>query len=360
MYEKRRSRSTGWVELARLERLPPDAKTLAARQKWQHNTPDGHPLILAAIAGDALGLRKAAAAPDVLRKHGHAALYAAARSNQYDTAVALLDLGVNPNGVNSCQQFTGVAGYSSPRILELLVSRGADVNCRTDRERRTPLMGAAATDRGMDIVFQAMGHARENDPMASAKLLLAKGARVDDLDVWGGSALRIAIEPNNVDIATLLLEAGADVNNYVDDSTSIGEQSGNTSLMSAISWFSLRRDPTMIRLLLQHRADVNYRNVLEYDEECDKTTSGKCTFRGQTALTRATSDGYYTVVKLLLESGADPLLPRTDDKAPTEIACERNEVEIAELIEQYVSKRLGAPQTDAPCTINWTPRRRSQ
>lgn len=359
MYERRRSRSMGWVELKRLERLAPDPKTLAERNKWPSARPEGTSLLSAAFDGDVAGLRKAMSDDaNALRRDGYGALYVAARQNRIDAMVALLDLGVNPNGVNSCQQFTNVATSASPKALELLVSRGADINCKSERELRTPLMGVAGNNRGMEIVSRAMGHAKDSDIVTAASMLLAKGARVDDVDVWGGSALRIAIAPNNVDIARLLLEKGADVNNYVDDSTSVGEQSGNTTLMSAISWFPLRKDPTMIRLLLQHKVDVNYRSKLEYDEECDRTTSGKCTFRGQTALTRAVSDGHYTVIKLLLDNGADPLLPRTDGKALMEIACDRNEIEIAGLVEEYVKKkRPGEPEMAAPCSTGWTPRR---
>jgi hypothetical protein len=43
--------------------------------------------------------------------------------------------------------------------------------------------------------------------------------------------------PNNVDVARVLLDAGADVNNTLDETTSIGVQEGNTALLAAIAWY---------------------------------------------------------------------------------------------------------------------------
>jgi ankyrin repeat protein len=170
------------------------------------------------------------------------------------------------------------------------------------------------------------------------RLFLRYGADVNIKDVWGGTPLRATVESNNVDIASLLLEAGADVNNYINNSTSVGVQSGNTVLMHAVGWYSYRLDPTLLKLLLRHGADVDFRNDLPYDDECDTTTSGKCTFRGQTALTRAATDGLYAVVKLLLDNGANPTLARSDGAAPADVARDRGHKDIAQLVEKYVKK----------------------
>jgi ankyrin repeat protein len=196
-------------------------------------------------------------------------------------------------------------------------------------------------DRAARPVWAAMGHPLDpgvDDPAAMMQLFLRHRADLNIKDVWGGTPLRATVEKNNVDIAELLLEAGADVNNYIDNSTSIGEQSGNTVLMQAVHWYSYRWDPTLVKLLLRHRADVDFRNDLQYDEECDKTTSGKCTFRGQTALTRAATEGAYDIAKLLLDSGANPTLSRGDGATPVSIARANGHPQIAQLVEKYVKR----------------------
>jgi ankyrin repeat protein len=305
-------RSEGWVELDRLKRLPPDRDLLYARKKWNHK-PEGPPIVLAAFVGDVAGLRQAVTSDsEALKKDGVVALYSAARQNHFDVTKALLDLGVNPSDGTGCAQLGHVAAHNSVEILELLTQRCAEINCKPGGQEFTPLMIIAFTDRGSQMVARAMGRVTNPDLLTSAKYLIEKGARVNDVNAFGASALRLSIEWNNVDIAALLLKNGADVNNYVDGSypNPTGEQDGHTTLMSAIHWFSLRRDPSMLELLLKHGADVNYRSKFEYDEECDRTTSGKCTFRGQTALTRAATEGHYTIVKLLLENGADPPFPK--------------------------------------------------
>jgi ankyrin repeat protein len=354
----------GWVELDRLERLPED-RDLIYQRNLSNRRPEGPPIFVAAFVGDVAELRRVIASdPEALKTHGVVALYAAARRNQLNAVKALLDLGANPNGESGCHHLGSVAAGSSLDIIDLLVRHGADINCRAVGlgrgytplwvgvgQRDTPLMVIANTDRGDDAVWRAMGRVTSPDLFASAKYLLAKGARVNDVNVFGASALRITTQSNSVDIAELLLKGGADVNNYLDGSNpnSSGEQVGHTVLMDAIGWFSLRKDPTMIMLLLKHGADVNYRSMLSYDEECDRTTSGKCTFRGQTALTRAATDGYYTVAKILLENGADPLLPREDGRIPRLVACDWKHVEVALLIKQYEDKMLAESKSAAIC-----------
>ncbi|MDH4187879.1 MAG: ankyrin repeat domain-containing protein [Nitrospira sp.] len=349
MYPGGKRRSEGWVDLHRLERLPPDRDLLYARKKWNHK-PEGPPIVVAAFVGDVTDLRQAISSDPVsLRMHGVDALYAAARQNHFELTKALLDLGVDPNDGTACAQLGIVAAHSSVEILKLLVHRGANVNCKPGGQGFTPLMTVAFTSRGNEVIDQAMGRVTNTDLLASAKYLLEKEARVNDVNVFGDSALSLSIQWNNVDIANLLLKGGADVNNYVDgsNSNSSGEQRGHTALMSSVFWF--RGDPTMIMLLLKHGADVNYRSKLSYDEECDRTTSGKCTFRGQTALTRAATEGYYTVAKMLLENGADPLLPREDGRIPRLVACDWKHIEVAKLIKKYEDKVLAKSESAAIC-----------
>jgi ankyrin repeat protein len=232
------------------------------------------------------------------------------------------------------------------KVLSALLDAGFPLNCTSGPQKISPLKAFAMGNRAARPSWAAMGLPLDpgvKEPVAMMQLFVHHGADLNIKDVWGGSPLRATAEKNNVDLAALLLQAGADVNNYIDDSTSIGEQRGNTVLMEAVFWYSLRWDPTLVRLLLHHRADVDFRNDLRYDEECDKMTSGKCTFRGQTALTRAATDGLYAIARALLDGGANPTLSRGDGAAPAEIARANGHARTSELIEKHVKRSSASP-----------------
>lgn len=342
-FHSKRGKSTeGWVELSKLSILQPDAGTLETRKKQKPEIFSDEPIVLAAFKGDITQVKALIQAnkPSLTR-----ALFAASHANHEDVVDLLLKNGANPNDdKDSCLLFATAIVDSKKTIQKKLIAAGANVNCIMGHgQKRTPLMWVAFQNRAMTPVYVAIGRAHNLSPdyPEAVKFLLAEGAVVDAKDVWGGTALRVAIEKNNVDIARILLDHGADVNNYIDNSTSIGVQEGNVALMVALDWFKLTLDPTMIKLILDYGADVNYRNELKYDEECDKTTSGRCTFQGQTVLTHAAGGEYLGVVnldivKLLLSNNADPNIPRTDGKTPAEIARENGNLKIAEIIEEYI------------------------
>lgn len=85
----------------------------------------------------------------------------------------------------------------------------------------------------------------ERDKLGIVKLLLEKGANVDEINSPGGTALQAAISRGHKDIVALLLEKGADVNKQ--------SESYGTALQAAIS-FNKRE---FVKMLLDHGADVN-------------------------------------------------------------------------------------------------------
>jgi ankyrin repeat protein len=78
--------------------------------------------------------------------------------------------------------------------IKYLVEKGADVNTRTIPIEKTALMIAA----------------REGD-LELCRLLIKKGAEVDAADYSGNTALRYAIDRENLKIAKLLVMYGADI-----------------------------------------------------------------------------------------------------------------------------------------------------
>ena len=232
-------------------------------------------------------------------------------------------------------------------ILRMLVAAGADPNRVTDKFRYSPLGSSAGSRPDTFVRLRASGAYRGSAPNSpeSVRILLRAGANPNHVDTFNESPLRTAMRVNNLKIASLLLEAGADVHQRVDDSTSIGEQRGNTILMNTIWWHSLFKDANSVRLLLNHKANPNDRSELEYDAECDATTSGKCSWRGYTALTYAAKNGMTAVVRLLLQHGADLTIARSDGKTALDLALEHNHPATAQILRQYAKRK---PARQAP------------
>jgi ankyrin repeat protein len=161
------------------------------------------------------------------------------------------------------------------------------------------------------------------DPVQFAKLLIGAGANIDRRDADGATALFYAVGRNNVDVAELLLTSGADPN-------IVRTSDGVTPLFAALLGYPPEFDPSMVKLLLHHGADPNVRaGVIEED---DGTTHG-----GATPLSMAARKGYLTIVRALLENGADPKLPRGDGSLPAEIARKNGFPKIGDLIASYAN-----------------------
>ncbi|TVY14064.1 Ankyrin-2 [Lachnellula arida] len=175
----------------------------------------------------------------------------------------------------------GTALYSAIRGREqsavtLLLNAGADKNYASESERmRTPLHTAAY--RGRQEVVKA---------------LLMRQAAIDVRDEIGYTPLSIAVSENELEIAEMLLNAGADINLHNDSiygplgaesATSLGRdslleksvQQGSTELVKLLlrhvrestsisksTYIALRAEnTTALTLLLEHGADINACNA---------------------------------------------------------------------------------------------------
>ena len=339
----------GWVETARLYEVDPEpaATQLGDPVATRYMAPDD--ALVQAVAekniGEVKRLVAAGTDPNGIKKAGEP-LAAAIETGDIELIHLLLQLGANVNakystGFEKCRILT--LGVNSQQIFDVLVKAGIDLNSKCGQFGSTKLMHMAMYNRqwAWDRIH-GDGHFKERllDPVKLAKRLLAAGADPNVRDSAGRTALSYAMEANNIDVAKLLLESGADPNISIDSyKTSLGNQLGSTPLMEAFHWYSLTLDPTIFELMLSHGADPNYRNQTAYNEEWDSTTSGAVTFGGQTVLTRAAEDGYFTLARIALEHGADTTIPREDGKLAEEVAQEYKHPRIAALIAAYANKR---------------------
>lgn len=162
--------------------------------------------------------------------------------------------------------------------------------------------------------------AGEGGPVDDALLKLLIAAHAD-VNVGEGAPLAAAISRNNVEGVELLLAAGAKPHLGIKE-----------PLLLALDWY--RADPAMILTLLNAGADANYR---EPDYTWISPRTGE-EFQAQTVLTIAAEKGYLEVVKILFDHGADPLKPRQDGLLPAAVAEKAGHRDVAALIGKYAGR----------------------
>jgi len=214
---------------------------------------------------------------------GATPLWAACQNGSESMVGRLLTAGANPNAALLLGETPVMvaARSGSPAVVELLAAKGANVNARAARGQ-TALMWAVAQKHpevvkvlianGADIharsdswtevmavpphgyleYNRAIPHGNDTalmfaarvDDLASAKLLVAAGANVNDEDAWGVSAVVLAAHSGFTDVVEFLLEKGANANS---------DRAGFTALHEAV----MRRDENLVKVLLDHGADAN-------------------------------------------------------------------------------------------------------
>jgi len=228
-------------------------------------------------------LIRAGASVDAANDLGATALWAASQNGGEAMVRALLAAGANPNAALLAGETPVMvaARAGKPRVVERLIAAGANVNAHAARGQ-TALMWAVS-QKHADVVAVLLAHgadlaarsdvwsqmmavpphgympynkmipaggetallfaARVGD-LESAKLLVARGANVNDADAWGVSAVTLAAHSRFTDLVEYLLDQRADPN---------AAASGFTALHEAI----MHRDERMAAALLAHGADAN-------------------------------------------------------------------------------------------------------
>jgi uncharacterized protein len=162
----------------------------------------------------------------------------------------------------------------------------------------------------------ALLYAARDGHLSIVRQLLDAGAAVDAADPNGITALIMAASNERMTVARLLIEAGADIN--------AADWYGRTALWSAIDVRNLdtpnppagngvdrERALELIRLLVERGADLNPRIREMPVVRRHLLPLGSLSwvdFSGETPLIRAALAGDVTVLRLLLEHGADPLI----------------------------------------------------
>jgi ankyrin len=211
------------------------------------------PLWAACLNGNPAIVRRllqAGANPNAALLLGETPLMVAARSGSAEVVEQLAAKGANVNARAARGQTALMWAVSQrhPDVVKVLLAHGADVQARSDTWSQV----MAVPPHGMPQYNRTIPHgadtallfaARVGD-LASAKLLVAAGANVNDADAWGVSATVLAAHSGFGDLVAFFLELGADAN---------AAGAGFSALHAAV----MRRDEKMAAVLLEHGADVD-------------------------------------------------------------------------------------------------------
>jgi ankyrin repeat protein len=273
------------------------------------------PLYLAAVNGSAPMLRlllDGGADPNATGPEGETALMTVARTGRVDAATLLIARGAK---VDARETWRGqdalmwAAGQGQADMVRYLIAAGADVNAKSafqKWERQNTLEPREKwLPQGM---LTPLYFAVRQGCAACATALLDAGAEVNFVDPEGTSLLVIALINGEYEMASLLLQRGADPN--------LADKTGRAALYAAVDMHTMPsssrpppREQTpldLIRLILDKGAkpDAELTRIIPYRTKLDR---GGDTFlaAGTTPLLRAAKAGDSTVMRLLIERGAN-------------------------------------------------------
>ena len=297
------------------------------------------PLLLATINGNATLIERLIAGgadPNApLTKSADTALMMASRTGKIEALKVLLDHGAQVNVKETWGGTTPLMWAISERhsdVAKLLIDHGADVNAKSNFvpsasgrgfEGTTPVAAKPNQDIqefASGLLTPLMFAAREDD-LDSARLLIKAGADVNAAGGDGKDALGLALFNGSYDVASLLIDSHAHVNQ--------ADAQRFTPLFWAVDRRNMETAPNfpwmvtadpllLIKKLLYAGANPN---ALINSTPRAHMREGSPRIVFATALMRAAFSGDIELVKLLLAHGANPRVQSSDKETSLMAAC---------------------------------------
>jgi ankyrin repeat protein len=296
---------------------------------------NGNPAMIDALLG-------AGADPNAANPGGETALMTAARTGKVDAVQLLLDHGAAPNMKESVRgqgALMWAVLENHPAVVKLLLARGADINAQTNvsvpdgttgvpqatsgdigahgpgmyRSRAVPSPAGAMTP----LLFAAReGH------LEIARILVEAGADLERPSANGTRPLVVAITNNHMELALFLLEKGADpdaADNFYRRTplyAAVEMRNPDYTRDTATPVADARDPMDVIKALLARGANPNARANTTPFRGFYQVSANWANFDGQTPFLRAALSGDITLMRTLLDHGADPNLGTNDGATP--------------------------------------------
>ena len=298
------------------------------------------PLWIAATNGSERIVRQlveGAGDPNRALPSGETALMAAARAGDIGTIKALIAGGAKVNATERTQGQTALmyaATENHAGAITVLTAAGANPNVQSNLlsfpENKFSLAGMVATilPRGG---WTALMFAARQGSIDAARALADAHADLDAVDPEGTSALITAIINDHFDLASALLEKGANPN--------VADQTGMAPLYATVDMHNFRWSPgagrplrltdrrdavALAQELMDHGANPNARLIKtiygRYQQLGGDATLGE----GSTPFMRAAKSHDMAMMSLLLKAGADATVRQEDRTTAVMIAIGGN------------------------------------
>ncbi|MBM63064.1 MAG: hypothetical protein CL484_08965 [Acidobacteria bacterium] len=285
------------------------------------------PLTLAALNGSVPAIEQllvSGAVPDTVMPGGETVLMTAARGGIPGAVKLLLEHGADPNArveVTGQTALMWAAARNNASAIALLVDHGADVAIRTPIHESVSVRSYFSSPQPTG--FTALLFAVRAGQLDATRALLDAGADVNDTLSDGQSALVVAAANANWELASYLLERGAD------------------PALSGAGWNALhqvirtrRPNPSggtpgpiptgsvdsidLVKKLIASEIDINARMSRNGMKDGQRSRLNRL---GATAFFLAAKNTDIEAMQALLDGGADPLVASADGTTPLMVAA---------------------------------------